>query len=68
MASCRRASHISRRITKVGFSHAGKTATIELADTTLRVMDEHGGLITTAQRTGPVEISRFKAQGTRSRP
>jgi hypothetical protein len=28
----------------VGFSHAGKTATIQLGDTTLPIIDQHGEL------------------------
>jgi hypothetical protein len=44
-------------------THAGKTVTIELGDTTLRVIDQHGEQITTVPRNGTGEISRFKAYG-----
>jgi hypothetical protein len=44
---------------------AGQRVTIELGDTTLRVIDSNGELITTAPRNGTGEISRFKAYGTR---
>jgi hypothetical protein len=47
--------------------HAGKTVTIQLGDTTLRIIDQHGELISTVPRVSYGEISRFKAYGTRSR-
>ena len=47
-------------------SHAGQIVTIELGDTTLRVIDSNGELITTVPRTSTGEISRFKAYGTRT--
>jgi hypothetical protein len=50
---------------QVGFSHAGQTVTTELGDTTLRVIGQHGELVTTIPRTGNGEITRFKAYGTR---
>ena len=40
--------------------------TIELGDTTLRVIDQHGELITTVPRIGTGEISRFKAYGSKA--
>jgi transposase len=46
--------------------HAGKTVTIELGHTTLRVIDSNGELITTVPRNSTGEISRFKAYGTRT--
>ena len=36
---------VARQRIQVGFSHAGKTVTIELGDTTLRVIDQHGELL-----------------------
>jgi hypothetical protein len=45
--------------------HAGQTVTIEPGDTTLRVIGQHGELVTTIPRTGNGEITRFKAYGTR---
>ena len=53
---------------QVGFPHAGKTVTIELNDTTLRIFDKNGELITTVPRVIDGEISRFKAYGTRRSP
>jgi len=36
-------------------------------DTTLRIIDQHGDLLTTVPRNSTGEISRFKAYGTRRR-
>jgi hypothetical protein len=49
----------------VGLPHAGRIVTIELGDTTLRVIDGSGELLTTVPRNSTGEISRFKAYGTR---
>ena len=43
---------VARQRIQVGFSHPGKTVTIQLTDTTLRVLDQHGELITTVPRRG----------------
>ena len=59
---------VARQRIQAGFSHAAKTVTIQLAGTTLRVLDQHGELITTVPRNGTGEISRFKAYGTRRSP
>jgi transposase InsO family protein len=53
---------------QVGFAHACQTVTIELEQTTLRVIDQHGELITTVPRTSTDEVTRFKAYGTRRSP
>jgi hypothetical protein len=66
--SSRGGIQVARQRIQVGFSHAGQIVTIQLADTTLRVIDQHGELITTVPRTGTGEISRFKAYGTRHSP
>jgi transposase InsO family protein len=63
--SSRGGIQVARQRFQVGFSHAGQTVTIELGDTTLRVIDQHGELVTTIPRTGNGEITRFKAHGTR---
>jgi hypothetical protein len=44
-----------------------QTVTIQLGDTTLRIIDQHGELITTVPRAANGQISRFKAYGTRTR-
>jgi hypothetical protein len=59
---------IQRRVSsrggiQVGFSHAGQTVTIELGDTTVRIIDSNGELISTVPRDSRGEISRFKAYG-----
>jgi hypothetical protein len=41
------------------------TVTIQLGYTTLRIIDQHGELITTVPRASDGEISRFKAYGSR---
>jgi hypothetical protein len=48
--------------------HAGQAVTIELGDTTLRVIDRSGELITTVPRNSLGEITRLKAYGARHSP
>jgi len=50
--SSRGGIQVARQRIQVGMTHAGKTVTIELCDTTLRVIDQHGELITTVPRNG----------------
>ena len=64
--SSRGGIQVARQRIQVGFRHAGQTVTIELGDTTLRVIGQHGELVTTIPRTGNGEITRFKAYGTGS--
>jgi hypothetical protein len=63
--SSRGGIQVARQRIQVGFSHAGKTVTIETADTTLRILDDDGEPITTVPRASDGEISRFKAYGSR---
>jgi hypothetical protein len=63
--SSRGGIQVARQRIQAGLSHAGQTVTIELGGTSLRVIDQHGELITTVHRNGTTEISRFKAYGTR---
>jgi transposase InsO family protein len=63
--SSRGGIQVARQRIQVGFGHAGKTVTIQLGDTTLRITDQYGELITTVPRVSDGEISRFKAYGTR---
>jgi translation elongation factor EF-1alpha len=65
--SSRGGIQVARQRIQVGFSHAGKTVTIQPGDTTLRIIDQHGELLTTVPRNSTGEISRFKAYGTRRR-
>ena len=62
--SSRGGIQVARQRIQVGMTHAGQTVTIDLAETSLRVIDQHGELITTLPRNGADEISRFKAYGT----
>jgi hypothetical protein len=43
----------------------GQVVTIELGDTTLRVLGQHGELLTAVLRVSGGEISRCKAYGSR---
>jgi len=61
----RRAGASLAKAGQVGMPHAGQTVTIELGDTNLRVIDQHGEFIATVPRDSTGEISRYKAYGTR---
>jgi transposase InsO family protein len=63
--SSRGSIQVARQRIQVGFPHAGKIVTIQLGDTSLRIIDQHGELITAVPRNGTGEISRFKAYGSR---
>jgi hypothetical protein len=41
---------VARQRIQVGFPHAGKIVTVELDSTTLRIIDQHGELLTTVPR------------------
>lgn len=64
--SSRGGLQVARQRIQVGFRHAGTIVTIELGDTTLRVIDQHCDLITTVPRASTGEISRFKAYGSKA--
>jgi hypothetical protein len=63
--SSRGGIQVTRQRIQVGMTHAAKTVTIDLGDTSLRVIDQHGELFATVSRNGTGEITRFKAYGTR---
>jgi len=63
--SSRGGIQVARQRIQVGFSHAGQIVTIELGDTTLRIIDGNGELITAVPRDSRGEISRFKAYGSK---
>jgi hypothetical protein len=65
--SSRGGIQVARQRIQVGISHAGQTVTVELGDTTVQVIDQHGELITIVPRNSRGEISRFKAYGSRRR-
>ena len=52
---------IQRKVS--GLPHAGRIVTTEPGDTTLRIIDGNGELITAVPRDSRGEISRFKAYG-----
>jgi transposase InsO family protein len=64
--SSRGGIQVARQRIQVGFSHVGKIVTVETRDTSLRIIDQHGELITTVPRASIGEISRFKAFGTQT--
>jgi len=66
--SSRGGIQVARQRIQVGLPHPGQTVTIQLVDTTARVIDSNGELITTVPRNGTGEISRFKAYSTRRSP
>ena len=61
--SSRGGIQVARQRIQAGFSHAGQTVTIEPGDTTLRIIDSNGELISAVPRDSRGEISRFKAYG-----
>ncbi len=63
--SSRGSIQVARQRIQVGLRHARQTVTIQLGDTALRIIDQHGELITTVPRVSNGEISRFKAYGSR---
>jgi transposase InsO family protein len=63
--SSRGGIQVARQRVHVGLPHAGQVVGIELGDTTLRVIDGNGELVTTVPRNGTGEISRFKAYGSK---
>jgi hypothetical protein len=63
--SSRGGIQVIRQRIHVGLPHAGRIVTTELGDTTLRIIDSNGELLTTVTRNGTGEISRFKAHGSK---
>lgn len=59
--SCRGSICIARQKVQVGIGHAGRTVTVEEADTTFRVYDGDQ-LLTEVLRTSTSQIARFKAR------
>ena len=63
--SSRGGIRVARQHIQVGLPHAGRIVTIEPGDTTLRVIDSNGELLTIVPRNSPGEITRFKAHGSK---
>jgi hypothetical protein len=57
--SCRGALVVAKQRIHVGIVHAGQTLTVEAADATWRIYDEHG-LIAEVARTTTKPVARFK--------
>ncbi len=66
--SSRGGIQVTRQRVQVGMSHAGKTVTIDIGDTSLRILGQHDELIKTVPRANTAPVSRFKAYGTRRTP
>ena len=63
--SSRGGIQVARQRVHVGLPHAGRIVTIEPGDTTLRVINSNGELLTAVPRNSTGEISRFKAYGSK---
>ena len=63
--SSRGGIRVDRQHIQVGLPHAGRIVSIEPGDTTLRVVDCNGELLTIVPRNNPDEITRFKAHGSK---
>jgi transposase InsO family protein len=64
--SCRGAIQVCRQRVHVGHQHAGLTVTVEVDDTTFRILDQHETMLAVVPRTNTEEVSRFKAYGHRA--
>ena len=65
--SCRGGIQVCRQRVHVGLPHAGKTVTVEVDDTTFRILDQHETMLAVVPRTNTEEVTRFKAYGHRGR-
>jgi transposase InsO family protein len=64
--SSRGGIQVARQRVQVGLPHAGRIVTIELGDTTLRIIDSTTGeLLAAVPRNSTGEVSRFKAHGSK---
>jgi transposase InsO family protein len=65
--SCRGGIQVCRQRVHVGLPHAGKTVTVEVDDTSFRILDQHETMLAVVPRTNTEEVTRFKAYGHRGR-
>jgi hypothetical protein len=65
--SSRGSVSIARQKTQVGIGHAGRTVTVEQADTNFRGGDARQ-LLVEVTRTTTAKVARFKARKTRAAP
>jgi len=61
------ATQVLNQPIQVGKIHAGQTVAIDIDHTCLRVLDQHGELLTVIPRITTAEVRRFKAYGTKRR-
>jgi transposase InsO family protein len=66
LVSCRDGIQVIGQRVQVGLPHARKTVTVEVDDTTLRVLDEREKILKVVSRTTTEEVTRHKAYGHRS--
>ena len=65
--SCQGSLQVAGQRVQVGMGHAGKTVTVEVDESMLRIVDEHGQLLALVPRTNSKEVKRFKAYGYSTR-
>jgi hypothetical protein len=64
--SCRGGIMVCKQKVHVGLPHAGQTVTVEVDDTTFRILDQHKTILAAVPRTNHEEVTRFKAFGDRA--
>jgi transposase InsO family protein len=65
--SCQGSLQVAGQRVQVGMGHAGKTVIVEVDESMLRIVDEHGQLLAAVPRTSSKEVKRFKAYGSATR-
>ena len=66
VVSCRGGIQAVGQRVQVGMPHAGQVVTVEVADTTLRVLDEEETILKTVPRRTTTAVTRHKAYGHRT--
>ena len=66
LVSCRGGIQVVGQRVQVGMPHAGQVVTVEVEDTTLRVLDEEETILKTVPRRTTKAVTRHKAYGHRT--
>jgi hypothetical protein len=66
VVSCRGGIQVVGQRVQVGMPHAGNVVTVEVEDTTLRVLDEEATILKTVPRRTTKAVTRHKAYGHRT--
>ncbi len=66
VVSCRGGIQVVGQRVQVGMPHAGQIVTVEVEDTTLRVLDEEETILKTVPRRTTTAVTRHKAYGHRT--